>query len=227
MTPKQNPPRTPSSRTRAVGIILAALLPVVAAAVALKGRHYDPELYGFGEENSRPASEKGPSRESPPSETSTEGDPATKTPAQATGNLIPETLLPALAESPVYQTGASPFHFDPKTIYEKINGAAPEYLDLGFRELMTLAFEPKDEEHYGCELFVYDMASPENARKIYEQQRGEGATDTDVGDSGYRFAAAWFFHKGPYYVIVMNADEGEEAERFSETLARGVAERRR
>src|SRR5690606_36460567 len=92
-----------------------------------------------------------------------------------------------------------------------------------FRELMTRAYEGQTEDLFQCDLFIYDMATAENAAAIYEQQRDPSLSSVEVGDGGYRYMATWFFHQGPYYVTILNADEGEAAEAFSEELARAVS----
>jgi len=152
------------------------------------------------------------------------GQVASSPAVSATGSrVILANVLPPAPSNAIYRVDEPSQFFDAKTIYEKIDGAAPEYLDLGFRELMTQAYAPLDARRFGCELFVYDMGAPQNAKKIYEQQRGQGAKAEEIGESGYRFGATWFFHQGLCYVIVTNSDEGADAERFSEQLARGVA----
>ena len=204
-----------------------ALLLIVATWVAIQGRRYDPGLYGFipPERGEAGAAVRGAEDREVPSPS--EGVQATVSEAK---RLIPESLLPPIGENDLYQASGGPAHYDRGAIYEKIDGAAPEYLELGFRELMTQAYASRAPDSFGCEVFVYDMASSENAGRIYRKQRGEGLEDAAVGDwaeagSGCRFGATWFFHEGPYYVTVLNSDEGEGAERFSEALARGVAER--
>ena len=191
----QKTPRTVSLSSRITGAVLLAMLPVIVAWVVLEGRNHEAEVR---------VPEATP--------------PAAK-------NLIPDALLPPVAADAPYRVSGPVEHYDTETVYEKINGAAPEYLALGYRELMTLSYMPKDPERFGCEVFVYDMTTTENARKIFLQQRGEGVEDVAVGEAGYRAGATWYFHQGPYYVNVLNADEGKAAEAFSEALARGLAGR--
>jgi len=214
-------------QSRVAGIALLALLPTVATWVAIQGRRYDPGLYGFTPPERGAAGAAAPGAENRQVPSASEGPQASFSEAK---RLIPESLLPPIGENDLYQASGAPAHYDRGAVYEKIDGAAPGYLELGFRELMTQAYASRAPDSLGCELFVYDMGSSENAGRIYRKQRGEGVEDAAVGDSaeagaGCRFGATWFFHDGPYYVTVLNSDEGEGAERFSEALARGVAER--
>ncbi len=194
-TKRQKTSRTVSLSSRITGAVLLVLLPVIGAWVVLEGRSHEAEV------------------------------PVPEATPPVAGNLIPDSLLPLVAADAPYRVSGPVEHYDTETVYEKINGAAPEYLALGFRELMTLSYAPKDPERFGCEVFLYDMASGENARKIFQQQRGEKVEDVAVGEAGYRVDATWYFHQGPYYVNVLNADEGEAAEAFSEGLAKGLAGR--
>jgi len=209
MTRSKNNPGSLSSRIP--GAVLLMLLPVIAVWVALEGRNFDAEVYGLDERDRSVTS-------------GTRGPKQAPTP-QAPGNLIPDSLLPPLPSNAAYRPSGPAEHYDTETVYEKINGAAPEYLQLGFRELLARTYDPVDPDLFGCEVFIYDMTTSENARKIFAQQRSKGVKAVNIGVAGYRFGATWFFHQASFYVNVLNADEGKEAERFSEMLARGVAQR--
>lgn len=190
-------------RTRAVGAALLLLLPAVAVWVALEGR---------SDEATARASEAGGPAAAASANTPTPAAPAT----------IPEARLPPVPAGAYCLASDPPEHYDEATLYEKIDGAAPAYFERGFRALLTQTYAPRDPERFGCELFLYDMGTPANAAAIFADQRGAGAAAVAVGREGYRAGASWFFHAERYYVIVLNADEGADAERFSEQIARGV-----
>lgn len=65
--------------------------------------------------------------------------------------------------------------FDEDTLYEKINGAAPQYVDFGFQRLHYVSVaRPAADEEVNIEL--YDMGEFQNALGIFQAQRGEGTT---------------------------------------------------
>jgi len=90
--------------------------------------------------------------------------------------------------------------FDPEKLYEKINGAAEQYLAFGFQMLHYLALaSPDGAQEISVEL--YDMGAFENALGIFAAQRDpEQATDK-LGPANYYAtdagAVALF---GPYYL---------------------------
>ena len=236
--PDGKAPERPVLSARIAGILLLALLPIIALWVAAKGRHYDPALYDAAAESSateakraaaRPAVTPLPAQAVSVSEipspvpATAAPSPVPASPAQA--HLISEALLPPIPAGAIYKLDDTPQFFDSKTIFDKIDGAAPQFLELGFRELMTQSYAPVNPDLFGCEIFVYEMTSPANAKSICEKQDTGQSRKVGIGDGGRRFAAAWSFHQGPYYVIVSNADQGEAPEKFSEQMARGLAEK--
>ena len=239
---------------RHVRVALVALLPLIAFWVAFEGERYDPARQGLGPKDggarksgarksnaagaTAPTSSSSPSALPSPaaaagSQTEPTPGPAvppvegpiSAAPAAPAAKQIPETLLPPMAATADYQPKGPIEHFNRETLYEKINGAAPDYLERGFRFLMARNFAPRDPEAYGCELSIYDMGSPDGARKIFERERGEGLEAVTVGEAGYRTGASWYFYQAHYYVIILNTDEGAAAEAFSRMLATQVSTR--
>ncbi len=68
-----------------------------------------------------------------------------------------------------------PERFGPDTLYEKINGRADLYLSSGFASLKTQRFSMDKTAGAWVEVFVYDMATPENAFSVFSMQRREDA----------------------------------------------------
>ncbi len=122
--------KKPNRSTIVTGGVLLIIPPLIALWVALEGR-------GLQDEPVRATFEQSETAASPTPQP-TPDIPATPTtlPPKDDGHVIAEALLPAVAADAIYQP-TLPAHWDSDTIYEKINGAAPEYFDVGFRELLT------------------------------------------------------------------------------------------
>jgi hypothetical protein len=95
---------------------------------------------------------------------------------------IPPAPLPPRNQPALIDTTGSGYHpfspperFGPDTLYEKINGRADLYLSSGFVSLNTQRFAMDSTAGAWVEVFVYDMATPENAFSVFSMQRREGA----------------------------------------------------
>jgi hypothetical protein len=74
--------------------------------------------------------------------------------------------------------------FDESNLYEKINGAAPQYFQFGFVRLHFVGLERAAE---GLELNIelYDMGAFENALGIFVAQRDKNKTLDELGNAHY------------------------------------------
>ena len=66
--------------------------------------------------------------------------------------------------------------YDHETLFEKINGKAPLYLNGGFVDLQTQRFVQKDDSQQWFEFYLYDMTNDTNAFSVYSTQRRPDAT---------------------------------------------------
>jgi hypothetical protein len=112
-----------------------------------------------------------------------------------------------------------PETFAPLTLSDKINGKAELYLTAGFKQLKSQRFGDKSSSDRWFEMFVYDMAVPENAFAVYSSQlRGDGVP-VDLGPYAYRTANALFWVHGPYYLELIAAEDSESARRLMREIA--------
>ena len=100
----------------------------------------------------------------------------------------------------------------PGTLYEKINGKAPFYLEAGFVGLWTQRYVSRANADLWMELSAYDMGAPKNAFSVYSVQRRWEASSLPGLDPvfGYRTGNALYFAAGPYYVELVGSAESDE-----------------
>jgi len=103
-----------------------------------------------------------------------------------------------------------PERFDPDTLYEKINGRADLYLSSGFVGLEAQRFSMDPASGTWVEVFVYDMATPENAFSVFSMQRREGARSDDIAPNAYRTENALFLARGNFYLELIGTDDAPE-----------------
>jgi len=72
--------------------------------------------------------------------------------------------------------------YDPSTVFQKIDGAAEQYLERGFVRLHYLALV-RGEEFISVEL--YDQGTPANAEEIWTRQRSSDGADERMGPLSY------------------------------------------
>jgi len=134
-------------------------------------------------------------------------------------------LLPAPALFEGWTIAEGPLAFRPDTLYEYLDGAAPRYLDYGFREAVHVRYALEGDPRAAVTLDVFDMGSTLGAFGIYSSARPRGVEHRPWGAEGYRsetVAAAW---KGAVYVHVEADDERPALVGMAERLVAGVAER--
>lgn len=112
--------------------------------------------------------------------------------------------------------------YDKKTLFDRINGAAPAYIRAGF--LYSLGAEYRKQ---GLEESVvvdcYAMGSPARALGMYATERDSSYTFIDVGDGGYVAAGSLNFWRGQFYVKLAGYEEGDAMDRALRELAGGLA----
>ena len=125
-------------------------------------------------------------------------------------------------------SGMAPFsppeRFNADTLYEKINGRADLYLSSGFVSLETQRFTlNNDTAGAWVEVFVYDMATPENAFSVFSMQRREDARSTDVAPNAYRTDNAVFMTHANFYLELIGTDASEGLQQAMVWLAGAFA----
>lgn len=97
------------------------------------------------------------------------------------------------------------YHAD--DLWKKINGAADLYLGYGFREMLFGTYSRPRAELPELETSLYEMGSDLNALGVYLAERSEDADRIEIGWEGYQTEDGLFFHKGPYYVKILDLSE--------------------
>jgi len=110
-------------------------------------------------------------------------------------------------------SGITPFsppeRFSPDTLYEKINGRADLYLSSGFVSLKTQRFSMDKTAGHWVEVFVYDMATPENAFSVFSMQRREDSQAAGIVPNAYRTENALFMTQEQFYLEIIGTDASE------------------
>jgi hypothetical protein len=139
---------------------------------------------------------------------------------------------PVLADTGVFPADILAGHWEMESrvetfpadrMWEKINGAAEQYIQYGCKNLHYVALE-KQGEDLGVSIEMYDMGAFENALGIFGAQRDEYVEVSSDGPlQFYPTSAGAIGVAGPFYIKVVGNEIGEEYVRKGEQLVRAIA----
>jgi hypothetical protein len=118
----------------------------------------------------------------------------------AIGATALDSLLPrSLPQGWVLTEG--PRSYNPKTLFERINGQAELYIKYGFQRSVFAAYRERRRPENQIELDLYDMGNVLQAFGVFSRFRTEDrpggvGLDSDLGDSSL------LFYKGRYFVML-------------------------
>jgi len=143
-----------------------------------------------------------------------------KSAAGGFGEGLEETIARLTLKGFTAQSAGEVYNED--TLYEKIDGRAPLYTESGFEKLFTRRYKDNSNEAISFEVFVYDMAKPENALSVYSQQKREDAENIADVDFGYRTSNALFYSIGKFYLEIIGSAESPELLKSMAELANQI-----
>jgi hypothetical protein len=133
----------------------------------------------------------------------------------------PAELLDALPVVPGWTLSPDVETFNPDNLFERINGAAPLFIENNFREMTSLEYTQG--EHY-ITLQAYRHQTPEDAFGMYASER---SPDMDfyanIGGEAQGDDYGLFFFSGCIYVKMMASDAAHST--VMQTIARHFAHR--
>jgi hypothetical protein len=109
-------------------------------------------------------------------------------------------ILPEAAALADWRIAEGPTEYTPANLYEVLDGGAERYVGYGFKRLLRVRYERKDEAGLSVTLDLFDMGSELGAFGIYSSGRPLDGDFERWGVEGYRsgsVAAAW---KGRLFV---------------------------
>ena len=113
--------------------------------------------------------------------------------------------------------------FEPKTLYEYIDGAADLYLAYDFQELKVVEYV--NDRKGSVTVEIYRHQSSNDAFGIYSQERLLNATYLNIGAQGYIDQDILDFLSGSYYVKMSSYNTGAEGQEVLQAFAKKVVEK--
>ena len=96
--------------------------------------------------------------------------------------------------------------FNPENLFNRINGAAPLFIENGFKE-MTACDYTKGEDYITIQ--IYRHATPEDAFGMYASERSTHFTFYKIGGEAHGDNSSLYFFAGSIYVKISNSAEND------------------
>jgi hypothetical protein len=135
----------------------------------------------------------------------------------------PQQLHEGLPRLDGWETTPETEVFNRDNLYERINGAAPLYLENNFQEMTSMVYTKGDEY---ITIQAYRHASPEDAFGMYASERSSEMTHyPGIGGDAQGDEYGLYFFSGSVYVKITSSDEGAAFSSAMKEIAKGLAEK--
>lgn len=135
------------------------------------------------------------------------------------GEFSVRNLIPSSGVIPGWRRVEGPAFYNPDTLFEIVDGAAPFYLNLGFRELAHARYQDSQDETRNITLDIYDQGTVEGGFGVYSSSRHSDESFQKWGTQGYRSGPLAILWKGRFYISLMGDDERPETLQGLEAFA--------
>jgi len=231
-----------SALEKTISLSVVGLLVAIGISVWIAGRNFDPGLYSLRTEalksteapRSKVSSAQGASplpRNPEPAAGGTPMAAEQASPESANGHEPAPAAPPATVKTqPLEIPGVKPMgdteFYNPDSLYEKIDGRAPAYIEFHFLQLRSRSFSGPDGAGSYVDVYEYRMDSPVNAFGIFALERDPAGKPLDFAPDGYSGEMGFFFRQGNCYVQVIASDPKPAtmalAKSISEHLAKSI-----
>jgi hypothetical protein len=143
---------------------------------------------------------------------------AAKAPGQEADAALRALFEPAPAGTKIKEKVAL---YDEKGLFDYIDGAAPIFIERGYRKLAASELATPEGSDLVCD--VYDMVKPENAQLIFDKEKSSQAKPVDGWDEAISGPMSFVFHHARYYAKLTAFDA--KAESMLPAVARALKER--
>jgi hypothetical protein len=113
--------------------------------------------------------------------------------------------------------------YSPDNLYEKIDGKADLYLNNGFISLQCRRFTDKSAKDRWAEVYLYDMATGENAFAVYSLQKRSESNPLDWTQFGYSTSDSVYAAFGKYYIEILLSSENDTLLASAQAAAKNLS----
>jgi len=118
----------------------------------------------------------------------------------------PEQLKEGLPKIAGWELSSETEVFNPDNLFDRINGAAPLFIENNFREMTSMEYKKGDDY---ITIQAYRHASPEDAFGMYASERSAELKHFNIGGEGQGDAKNLYFFAGNIYVKMWSNSAGD------------------
>ena len=224
---------------RVASVIIVVLLAGIGVSIAIKGKHFDPNLFAVRTESLKSTAaavegKAGTALSTPEVQPALEKSVAEKPAAgeEGYGEVIAEgssaAPKPLMKSEPLEislagLTPMSPTEFyNSDNLFEKIDGRAPAYQSFEVQQLRSRSFNVVAAAGSYVDVYEYRFDSPVDAFGMFALDRDPKGQPLDFADDGYSGEMGYFYRQGAVYVQIIASDVKPE----TIALAKAIAENR-
>jgi len=212
-------------------IVILGLIVVIGVAIAIKGRHFDPNLFAVRTDSLKSTAAVVEGK----SQTVRADSPATPPAAGAAAEPGSAAEKPAVGESGAPEEGAGgesaapsgplpkgePLEialdgikpmsatefYNSDNLFEKIDGRAPAYQGFNVEQLRSRSFSVLAATGSYVDVYEYRFDSPVDAFGMFALERDPKGGPLDFAADGYSGDMGYFFRQGAVYVQIIASDQ--------------------
>ena len=225
---------------RVASVVIVVLLAGIAIAIAIKGKHFDPNLFTVRTDSlkSTAAAVEGKAgtatltpETKPAAENSAAEKPAAGEEASAEGGMehSSDTPKPAAKGEPmeIALPGLKPMSatefYNSDNLFEKIDGRAPAYQSFNVQQLRCRSFNVVAAAGSFVDVYEYRFDSPVDAFGMFALERDPKGQPLDFAPDGYSGEMGYFFRQGAVYVQIIASDVKPETLALTKAVAQNRA----
>jgi hypothetical protein len=225
---------------RVASVVIVVLLAGIGIAIAIKGKHFDPNLFAVRPDSlkSTAAAVEGkagtaPSTSEPKNagEKSVAEKPTAAEDASAEGGMehSSDTPKPVAKGEPmeIALDGLKPMSptefYNADNLFEKIDGRAPAYQGFNVQQLRCRSFNVVAAAGSYVDVYEYRFDSPVDAFGMFALERDPKGRPLDFAPDGYSGEMGYFYRQGAVYVQIIASDLKPETLALTKAVAQNRA----
>jgi hypothetical protein len=230
---------------RVASIVIFVLLVAIGIAIAIKGRHFNPDIFAVRTDSLKSTADAvvGKAGTAPSTLGNTAENPASaeapksvaEKPAAAEGSAeggaggSGDVPKPAVKGEPleIALAGIKPMSdtefYNSDNLFEKIDGRAPAYQNFNVQTLRCRSFAVATVAGSYVDVYEYRFDSPVDAFGMFALERDPKGGPLDFAPDGYSGDMGYFFRQGAVYVQIIASDQKPETLVAAKAIAQNRA----
>lgn len=225
---------------RAASVIIVLLLAGIGIAVAIKGKHFDPNLFAVRTDSLKSTAtavegKAGTASAAPETKSAAENltaeQPAAGEAASPEGgtDAAPAAPKPVIKNEPleIALSGLTPMSptefYNADNLFEKIDGRAPVYQNYNIQQLRCRSFNVLAAAGSYVDIYEYRFGSPIDAFGMFALERDPKGQPLDFAPDGYSGEMGCYFRQGAVYVQIIASDVKPETIALAKAIAQNRA----